>query len=316
MRSSSTYQRLGKFLFPLVISFLLLPLLKGQPEYDKRPKVGNHIFTPITHSSLPFTNSYFSTVTGIGATSGLISIPSNLPIRGLVGEVTFIDMGFSYQQRVRDRLAAYINLNISASVGTEFQSILAQGVRTITSFDIGWHIKLLDGDKSRLSMIVELQNHKGSFVNVLGFVKDIINEQPNPTLNETIPLLAAATGLRYAYALSETIGFKASAKLAYGETYTRGVNGFAFDVGAGIDINFYPRFSIPVGLVFIYDITSMPDFVYVEGEHSQMIQAKITYTKASDFSLGIEFSYMKYPFNDQPKPVTLTFAALAARYYF
>jgi hypothetical protein len=36
----------------------------------------------------------------------------------------------------------------------------------------------------------------------------------------------------------------------------------------------------------------------------------------AQFSLGIEFSYMKYPFNDQPKPVTLTFAALAARYYF
>ncbi len=316
MRSSSTYQRLGKFLLTLVFCFLLLPQLKAQPESNKSPKIGNHIFTPITHSSLPFTNSYFSTVTGLGGTSGLVSIPENLPIRGLAGEVTFIEMGFTYQQRVRDWLAAYIDLTISARVGTELQSILTQGVSTITSFDIGWHIKLLEGDKSRLSMIVELQNHKGSFVNVLGFVKDIINDHPNPTINETIPLLAGATGFRYAYALSETIGFKASSKLGYGETYTRGIYGFVFDAGAGIDINFYPRFSVPVGLVFIYDITSMPDFVYVEGEKSQMIQAKIAYTKAADFSLGIELSYMKYPFKNQPRPVTLNFAALAARYYF
>jgi hypothetical protein len=87
-------------------------------------------------------------------------------------------------------------------------------------------------------------------------------------------------------------------------------------LGAGVDLNFYPRFSVPLGLVVTYDITSMPDFVYVEGEESQMIQAKIAYTKASDFSLGIEYSYMKYPLLNQDKPVTAQSIALAARYYF
>jgi hypothetical protein len=225
-------------------------------------------------------------------------------------------MGFSYQQRVRDRLAGYINLTISARVGTDFQSMIAQGFSAITSFDIGWHIKLREGKKSQLSMVFELQNHKGSFVNVLGFVKDIINDNPNPSLNEKVPVLAMATGLRYAYAINETIGLKTSAMFAYGETYTRGIYAFSFDAGAGIDFNFYPRYSVPVGVVLTYDITSMPDFVYVEGENSQMIQAKIAYTKASDFSLGLEFTFMKYPFLNQEKPVTALSAALAARYYF
>ena len=294
----------------------MVPALKGQSDTLKIPRVGNHVFTPVSYSSLPLITTHFSTHTGLGSTSGLVSNIGDLPVQGLAGEVTFIEMGFAYQQKVRDWLAAYINLNISARVGTELQSILTQGFSAITSFDIGWHIRLAEGQKSLLSGVVELQNHKGSFTNILGFVEDIINDHPNPSLSETVPLLVFATGLRYAYGLNETIGFKTSANLAYGETYTRGEYGYAFDGSAGIDFNFYPRYSVPLAFVLIYDITSMPDFVYVAGEKSQIIHAKIAYTKASDFSLGIELAYMKYPFNNQEKPVSVRYAALSARYYF
>jgi hypothetical protein len=316
MRAHVTYTRAGVRSLPLILCFLLVPGLKAQSDTLKQPSIGQHIFTPVTYSKLPFTKSYFSTHTGIGITSGLVTEPFELQFKGLEGEVTFVEMGFTYQQRVRDRLAVYMDFTLAARAGTELQSMLAQGFNAITSFNIGWHIKLREGKKSQLSMILELQNHKGSFVNLLGFVKDIIEERPNPKLSQTVPALAFATGLRYAYALSETTGFKTSAKLAYGETYTRGENGFAFDAGAGIDLNFYPRFSVPLGLVVTYDITSMPDHVYVEGENSQLIQAKIAYTKATDFSLGIEFNFMKYPFLNLKRPVTVFSAALAARYYF
>jgi hypothetical protein len=201
-------------------------------------------------------------------------------------------------------------------VGTELQSILAQGFNTIANFNIGWHIRLSEGKKYRLSGTIELQNNKGSFINLLGFVQDIINERPNPSLNETIPLLVIGSGLRYAYAINETIGLKAAATLAYGETYTRGQYGISFDGGAGVDFNFYPKYAVPIGLVFIYDITSMPSFVYVEGEKSQMLQGKIAYTKASDFSLGIELALARYPFLNQKKPVAMRTVSLSARYYF
>lgn len=311
-----TYQRIVKTLVLVVLGSLLTPALKAQSDTLKIPMVGNHVFTPITYSKLPLISTHFSTHTGIGSSSGLVSNIGELPVQGLPGEVTFIEMGFVYQQKVRDWLAAYVDLTLSARVGTELQSILTQGFSSITSFDIGWHIRIAEGKKSLLTGVFELQNHKGSFTNVLGFVEDILNDHPKPSLSETVPLLVFATGLRYAYGLSETIGFKASTKLAYGETYTRGQYGFSFDGGAGVDFNFYPRYSVPVGLVFIYEITSMPDFVFVDGERSQIIQAKIAYTKASDFSLGIELAYMKYPFSNQEKPVSVNYAALSARYYF
>ena len=316
MRASITYHRALITLFLWVLGFLLVPSLNGQSDTLKIPRVGNHVFTPVSYSSLPLITTHFSTHTGLGSTSDLVNNIGDLPVKGLPGEVTFIEMGFSYQQKVRDWMAAYINLNISARVGTELQSILTQGFSAITSFDIGWHIRIAEGEKSLLTGVVELQNHKGSFTNILGFVEDIINDYPNPSLSETVPLLVFATGLRYAYGLNETIGFKTSANLAYGETYTRGEYGYSFDGSAGIDLNFYPRYSVPLAFVLIYDITSMPDFVYIEGEKSQIIHAKIAYTKASDFSLGIELAYMKYPFNNQEKPVSVRYAALSARYYF
>lgn len=316
VRATKTYQRMVKILFLTVWVFLIMPVLKAQSDTLKIPRVGHHVFTPVTYSTLPLITSHFSTHTGLGITSGLVTNIGELPVEGLPGEVTFIEMGFAYQQKVRNWMAAYIDLTLSARLGTELQSILTQGFSAITSFNIGWHFRLAEGKKYLLSGIVELQNHQGSFTNVLGFVEDLLNDHPNPNLSETVPLLVAATGLRYAYGLNETIGFKASTEFAYGETYTRGEYGFSFDWSAGIDLNFYPRYSVPVGFVLIYDITSMPDFVYIEGERSQIIHAKIAYTKASDFSLGIELAYMKYPFSNQPKPVSVKFAALSARYYF
>lgn len=316
MRESITYVWRAKPLLLGLMAFFVMNTLNAQSDTLKKSSVGKHVFTPITYSKLPLTHTYFSTLTGIGSTNGLVSDLGNLPLRGLSGEVTFIELGFAYQQQVRDWLAAYMEMNISARVGTELQSILTQGFSTITSFNIGWNIRLWEGKRDRLSGTIELQNNKGIFVNLLGFVQDIINEQPNPSLNEKIPLLGFASGLRYAYALNETMGFKASAALAYGESYTRGQNGFSFDGGAGVDFNFYPKYAVPVGLVIIYDITSMPGFVYVEGENSQRIQGKIAYTKASDFSLGIELSLARYPFMNQEKPVTLRIVALSARYYF
>lgn len=311
-----TYQRAISFTLPLVFCFFMAPILEAQSDTLKKPKVGDHTFTPITFSKLPLMSTHFSTHTGIGVTKDLVTNLGELPVQGLAGEVSFLEMGFSYQQRVRHWLSAYVDLNISARLGTELQSILTQGFSATTSFDIGWHFRIAEGKKTKLSGIIELQNHKGSFTNVLGFVEDILNDHPNPQLSVTVPLLVFATGLRFAYGFNETIGFKANTVLAYGETYTRGKYGSSFDGGAGLDLDLYPRFSVPVGLVFNYEITSMPDFVFVEGDKAQLIQIKIAYTKATDFSLGIELAYMKYPFNNQPKPVSVIYASLAARYYF
>lgn len=314
-----TYRLAGRVIFMTVFFIFICMGVRAQSDSTKRPSLGEHVFTPVTNSNLPFINTYFSTLTGFGQTLNLthqIDLPDNIQFGGLAGEVTFIDMGFAYQQRVRDWLAAYITLNVSARLGTQLQSILAQGFSTISSFKIGWHIKLAEGNKFALSTIVELQNNQGSLVSVLGFIKDVINDHPNPSITRNVPVLAAVTGIRFAYGLNNLVGFKVSSDLAYGETYTPGKNGFAFSGSAGIDLDFYPRYSLPVGFVLNYSMTSMPDFVLIDGKKARMIRGKIAYTKATDFSLGIEFSYMKVPMINMDEPPSVASFALVARYYF
>jgi len=319
MNSNQIYRFSGKLFFLLILLAQPLINIKAQSDSIKRPFVGDHFFTPVTQSNLPFTNTYFYTLTGFGQTLDMVhqlELIGGDRIIGLQGEVTFVDMRFAYQQRVRDWLAAYITLNVSARIGTELQSILTQGINTINGFEIGWHIKLLETEKIALSTNVELQNLQGNFINVPGFVNDIINDHPNPSLNETVPVLAFSTGLRFAWGFSDLVGVKASTIIAYGETYNRGENGFALSAGAGVDFDFYPRYSLPVGLVLHYNISSMPDIVYFNNEYAHVLQAKIAYSKASDFSLGIELSYMKVPLINQEKHPGVYSIALAARYYF
>jgi len=124
--------------------------ITAQEETTKKVSAGDHIFTPISYSALPSTNTYINTTAALGQTINLfhsITINEDLGVIGLSGEVAFVDLYFAYQQRIRDWLAAYIQLGMSARLGTELQSILVQGFNTITHFTIGWQFKILEGDK-------------------------------------------------------------------------------------------------------------------------------------------------------------------------
>ncbi len=305
----------------LIILFLLFAGMNvsAQAETSKKITIGNHGFTPITYSPLPSTNTYINTLAGFGQTVNLfhyVTLPEDLGIIGIKGEVTFVDVYFGYQQRIRDWLAAYIQLGLSARLGTEVHSILAQGINSVTNFQIGWHFKMLEGDKYALSAFLELQNNNGSFINVLGFIKDVINDHPDPKIKQSIPVLTVGSGLRFAYGFNEFIGMSATTDLSYGETYIRGKNGLAFTAGAGVDLDFYPRYSVPVGLIVHYNITSQPELVYVNGRAAHILKAKIAYTKARDFSLGLEYAIMKVPLsNAENDPIVYTFV-LASRFYF
>ncbi len=305
------------------LAFLLMELpnhvCAQVDSLERRSSIGDHVFTPVAYSNLPFTNTYFSTFMGMGQTSDLVHELNKIvdnDFEGLHGELAFIEIGFSYQQQVRDWLAAYINLQVSARVGTELQSILSQGVNTINSFEIGWHIKLIERDKIAFSSFVSLLNNQGSFMSLSGFIEDVINGVPNPSISTNIPILSGATGYRFAYGISDLVGLKFSGDFVYGESFERGVNRFSYNLGGGIDFDFNPRYSIPLGLILNYSISTIPSLVVDTDVYAQIYQLKIAYTRASDFSLGLEYFYQKIPLPNIEEPSTVNSIGLAARFYF
>ena len=167
-----------------------------------------------------------------------------------------------------------------------------------------------------MTITAELQNHDGNFINIFGFIQDIINDHPNPKIKSNVPVLTVGSGLRWAYGINDLVGISASTEFAYGETYIRGVNGLAFIAGAEIDLDFYPRYSVPIGFIANYNITSKPEFVYVNVSFAHVLKAKLAYTKANDFSLGIEYSLMLVPMPKVEKSPSVYMIALSNRFYF
>ena len=59
------------------------------------------------------------------------------------------------------------------------------------------------------------------------FVKDIKNNQPDPKIKSSVPVLTVGSSIRWAYGFSNLVGISTALDIAYGETHTRGENGLA-----------------------------------------------------------------------------------------
>ena len=174
------------------------------------PSLNSHEFIQVTGSKSPFIETTVFTYMGYGETENY-SVPlfdlGDYKAIGLTGEILFADLVFNYQQRIRNWLAFYVRYNLAARLGADVQSVLGHGFNTITSFEIGWKIKLIERPKYILSTHIELQNHTGNFVNILGFIKDIRNNHLNPKVSEKVPVLTGGTGLMLAYGINDLFGF-------------------------------------------------------------------------------------------------------------
>lgn len=286
---------------------------------QRRPKHGDHNFVYLTGARTPEMNSEVFTFMGGGQTSDLqyqIFDIDGWDGIGLTGSVVFVHLNAKYQQLVRDWLSVFVRYNVASRIGTDVQSVLGHGVNTITSFEIGWKLKVYQGNKSILSTSFELQNHSGNFMNISKFIKDIIGNNPNASITQNIPVLTGGVGIQYAYGINDLFGLSTYIDVGYGETYVRGKNAVRFLAGASFDVNFYERYDFPIGLAVNGALNSEPDLVYVDGKIAKLIQFKVAYTGSLDFSLGIEIGAAYTPLpgvKDDPLFGTI---GLASRYYF
>lgn len=291
----------------------------AQEKEVKIPTLNNHIFVPISNICSPFIVTNLEINTGVGSTKGLhfatLKINDEI-VLGIEGDIAFIDLGVKYQQRVRDWISLYINYSYSARLGTELQSLLFQGINTFKSFEIGWNLKMFEGEKYMLSANLNLQNHEGNFINILGFINDIIDTVPNSSISKTVPILVGDVGFRFAYGLNNLLGFRIENDISWGETYTREKEAFRFSFSTAVDINFYSRYDFPLGLVFCYKLTSQPELVYVDSKLAHMFLGKIAYTGSSDFSIGLYVGYLKIPLPDLDKSPGVLNLNLSTKFYF
>lgn len=305
-----------------ITGFLLIVICAGsaysQEERNRIPELNEHVFTYMSNLKYPFTNSLFTSNLGIGSADNLsytIEDINGQPIYGVKGNLTYAHLSFNYQQRIREWIALYLYGSLSTRLGTDVFSLLSQGVNAVSSFRIGWMIRIAEGEKYALSGTIGLNNSSGTFINIRRFVEDIINQVPNPSITTDVPILLGDFGLQFAYGFNEVIGLNLDSNLSFGESFDRGNADFRYALKGAFDFNFI-KYRVPLGLVLSGSLVSQPELVYTENGTAQIYAFKLSYTGTKDFLIGVEASQMNIPLEDVDQKSRFKVGLISLRYYF
>jgi len=302
-----------------IILICISGLVSGQiRENQNLPSLNGHTFIPVGFIQGPFTNSYFNTDLGV-AQSMSLKIPITINGQTYVGEtgkLVFINLGFQYQQKIKDWIAFNGIIYIKSRIGTDVRSILAQGINTVSGYKLEWTIKLIEKEKYQLSGAVLVSNASGSFIDFVGYIEDINNNNPNPSISGTVPSTNSGVGLRYAYGFSSMFGLTLSGDIRYGEALIRGNAGFTHRFGMVADMDLYPKTEVPIGMALSFVNTSIPESVLNETKSSTLGSLKIAYTGSPDFSLGLDINYQIFPVSYTEDKLKVIGAMINTRYYF
>lgn len=303
----------------LILLGLVAGMVQAQESGNKIPELNDHVFVYMASVKYPFTNTIFTTNLGIGNANNLsyeIEDINGQPIFGINGNLTFAHLSFDYQQRVRDWVALYLYGGLTARLGTDVFSLLSQGVNAVTSFKIGWLIRMAESEKYALSGTIGLNNSSGIFINIRRFVEDIINQVPSPSITTDVPILLGDFGIQFAYGFNEVIGLSLDGNLSIGESFDRKDPDFRYALKGILDFNFKGKYNIPLGVALGYSMISQPELVYTEQGTAQISNVKIAYTGTHDFIIGIASSMTDIPLEDVDQKSRFITTALSIRYYF
>ncbi len=288
-------------------------------DENNTPRLNDHFFVPVCMIASPFIKSSFTTNLGIAQSSEFENVILEIDDEkyyGLTGSLLFADLEFEYQQKIKDWIALYISYNLTARVGTEFQSFISQGVSTVSSFRIGWLVRILETEKFMLSGDIQINNHSATFITVSEFVKDIIENDTITSITRNVPILNMNGGLRFAYGINKVFGIQGFADLGYGDSYRRGKSDFIYRTGGGIDANLASTTKVPLGFSLFFTASALPDYVHVAGKSALGTGLKISYSAAPHFNIGLEITKMRIPVPNIDDKVQSTSLFISSKYYF
>ncbi|MCG8308582.1 MAG: hypothetical protein MI975_14410 [Cytophagales bacterium] len=309
--------KLYPIIFILVIAYGIVTA--QDQEKNHLPVLNNHYFIPNSNTPAPFIKTHFGMNLGIASSRDFENVILEIDGEKLIalkGSLIFADLNFDYQQKIKDWIALHINMGITARIGTELQSMLTQGVNTVTSFRMGWLAKVLEDEKNMLSASIQINNHSANFINIGDFIEDLIRDTVATSITKNVPILNGSVGLRYAHGFNELLGIQGFASLGYGESYERGKSDFIYRLGGLFDINLATKTKVPLGFALFYNLNAVPDIVQVKSKSASLGGFKISYSGAPHFNLGLEISRLLVPIPKVDEKVNSTSVFIASRYYF
>lgn len=291
---------------------------KTSSEY-KVSRLNGHQFLTASHFKSSFINTTLQANLGIGATS-VLDIPGikigDYRILQFKGRIMFFNAHLEYQQRFTPWLAMYLTYDMTGRVGADMSTILADGVNTMSGGEIGALIRLMQSKKLNLSTNINVQNLTGNFINVVEYVEEIIDGNPYPSVVKKVPAMSVEAGLLGAYAINATYGFQFHAEFGYGESYERGNSAGYLSAGFSAEADLNPSIEVPIGFGLGYSLSSAPEVVMNNDGYSNLIHAKIGYTGAKEFELGLEYTLYNIHINSIDGDGYINNILLMLKFYF
>ena len=282
------------------------------------PSLNSHRFVPQSLIRSPFMNSAFEMRMGVEGTVDLtLPLPDFLPdsIKGPQGNLLFVNIGFRYNQKIKDWISFYLQTSIAVRSGTELGTLLFEGVNTMIGGETGLQFKILDLHKHKLAGRVSVNNYSATIINMGQFIKDILDRNPDASLTQDVPALAAGIGVSYAYGITNVTGLTATSEMHYGESITRGKETLRYKLGAAVDFNWADK-GVPIGISLAYLLRSTADFVYVDNKVGHSFASKFAYTASPNFVLGVEITSSFIPVFSVPEKVKAMGVMFNMSYFF
>ncbi len=307
----------------LISIILVLGLTKIWAQENKNqikvPVLNGHHFLTASHFKSSFINTSLQANLGFGATS-VLDIPGikvgDYHIFGFKGRIMFFNAHVEYQQRFTPWMAMYFTYDMTGRVGTDMSMILADGVNTMSGGEIGIILRLMQSKKLNLSTKINAQNLTGNFINVLEYVEEIIDNNPNPSVIKKVPAMSLEVGLLGAYAFNPTYGIQFHGEVGYGESFERGSSDAYISGGFSAEADLRPSTEIPLGFGLGYSISSAPEVVMNNDGYSNLINAKVGYTGSKEFELGLQYTLYNIHINSIDDDGYINNIMLMLKFYF
>jgi hypothetical protein len=264
-------------------------------EYNNRRELAGHTFIPSNLVGDPFIASYIRSSTGAGVATGV-----EIPIRDvdgnvltvLQGDLAFLLLEFEYQQALGSWVALRLGGSASARLGTNEETILAQGINAVYGMNLGATVKLLKSERVMLSAVADYRTNKIYAFNLFDFLQKVIEDGFDPEADNSLltsgPTSVTTVGLKAAYSPWRWLGLVASGEGGGGSPFREDIDGRGvFTGGLSADVDFGAISSVPIGLQWVFNWSNFSD------NNSDILDTIVAsgftvgFTGREDFFLGL-----------------------------
>lgn len=307
--------------FALLLGLMItMSYTQAQTESSiKTPRLGGHKYSNFESMKSPFITTNFFFEMGMGE-SGIFTtegVPVGDTTRlSLSGEILFVELKGGYQQRVKDWISFFVNIDYAARLGNSVESIYVSGVNTIITVEPGIIFKIKKTEKTAFSGYVKLTNTQSSIVDIQGYVNDVIAGKPYASVTKDVPALNGGGGLILSHAFSPSFGFNFDGQLVYGETLKRENPEFQYYVGTNVSFNFDHLLKVPLSLIVGGYANTLTNAFSTQGNLTSTFSVKLAYTGSESFSIGLETYQGQTPIEDTNQRVQLNGFSFVSRFYF